>query len=147
MTLITSHESAAHPQQHRTKGQAPLALILRLVDARARHDVDAALACYEPDAIVVDQYGRTNTGAAAIKAFIETVMILPLVFTHRSIVQAHDVAIHYSQWTIALPDDGSGATELTGRTTDVLRKQPGGSWLIAIDNPYGTAILQTAPNL
>ncbi len=123
------------------KSQTPSELILNLIDARARRDLDAALACYEPDAVVVDQSGKTTMGTEAIKAFTAGVMALPLVFTHRRIVQGRDVAIHYSQWKLVVPTKGGGTTELTGRTTDVFRQQSDGTWLVAIDNPYGSVIL------
>jgi ketosteroid isomerase-like protein len=142
MTINIDEKSAS--QAGHIKNQSPLALILTLIDARARHDIDVALACYEPHAVVVDQSGKTSTGTLAIKLFTETVMNLPLVFTDRSIVQAHDVAIHYSQWTITVPNWDGETKELTGRTTDVIRKQDDGNWLIAIDNPYGTAILDAS---
>ncbi|MGY2293789.1 YybH family protein [Pseudomonas sp. SDO528_S397] len=142
MTFDINGESSS---QVHVKNQTPLALILNLIDARARHDVDSALACYESSAVVVDQSGKVSTGALVIKAFTETVMKLPLVFTHRNIVQAHNVAIHYSHWTISVSREDGETTELTGRTTDVLRKQLDGRWLISIDNPYGTAILDAIP--
>ena len=31
--------------------------------------------------------------------------------------------------------------EMAGKSSDVLRRQPDGTWLIAVDNPWGTEVL------
>ena len=30
---------------------------------------------------------------------------------------------------------------MSGRSSDILRRQPDGNWLIALDNPWGTDIV------
>ena len=43
----------------------------------------------------------------------------------------------FSDWTLSAADPDGNAIELAGRTSDVARRQPNGSWLMMIDNPWG----------
>ena len=113
----------------------PAALMTALLAARSAGDLAAATACYEPDAHVVAQPGRVLAGSEGVRAFNASAMGLPLKFHERRIVEAEGVALHLSRWTLAA-EDGTASAE--GVTTDVLLRQPDGSWLVAIDNPWGT---------
>ena len=115
----------------------PLDTISYLVAARSRGDIEAALACYELNATVVMEPGKFATGEDAIKTFTQATISLPVIFGDREIVEAEDIALHVSQWTLR-PTDGP---EIAGRRTDVLRRQTDGNWLLAIDNPWGSALL------
>ena len=116
----------------------PLDTISYLLDVRSRGDIEAALTCYEPNATVVTEPGKLATGKDAIRAFIQATISLPIIFGDREIVEAKDIALHVSQWALR-PTDGP---EIAGRTTDVLRRQPDGNWLLAIDNPWGRSLLE-----
>ena len=115
----------------------PLDTISYLLAARSRGDIKAALACYEPNATVVMGPGKFASGEDAIKAFTQATISLLVIFGDREIVEAEDIALHVSQWTLR-PTDGP---EIAGRTTDVLRRQPDGNWLLAVDNPWGSSLL------
>lgn len=49
------------------------------------------------------------------------------------------------QWRLQGTAQDGTAFDLSGRTADVLRRQPDGGWLMAIDNPYGTDLLPAGP--
>lgn len=115
----------------------PLDTITYLLAARARGDVASALSCYEPGATVVMQPSVFCNGEDAVRGFTEATISLSITYGDRKIVEAGDIALHISQWTLR-PDNGS---EITGRTTDILRRQPDGKWLLVIDNPWGGALL------
>ncbi|HAF12136.1 MAG TPA: hypothetical protein DCK99_00285 [Blastocatellia bacterium] len=40
-------------------------------------------------------------------------------------------------WTLTGTDPSGGAVEMAGQTSDVVRRQPEGTWLLVIDIPYG----------
>lgn len=125
----------------------PLATITRLVSAKQVGDVEVAVAAYEPTATIVPQPGRTASDESAIRAFTEAAIGLSLSFSFadRQIIVVDDVAVHFSKWSTT-DDDGSGHDQrLTGWTVDVLRSQPDGSWLLAIDNPWAAAMLAPEP--
>jgi ketosteroid isomerase-like protein len=115
----------------------PLDTIFHLLAARSRGDLTAALNCYEANATVVREPGKFACGETAVKTFIEATIALPITFGEHAIVEAEDIALHFSQWTIRRAD----GSEIVGRTTDVLRRQPDGNWLLAIDNPWGSSLL------
>ena len=123
----------------------PLATIMTVIDARQRGDVEAAVAAYEPTATVVLRPGQTASGESAIRAFTEAAIGLSLSFSDRRIISGDDVALHFSKWS-ATAEEGSGHERgMTGWTADVLRCQPDGSWLLAIDNPWAAAMLAPKP--
>ena len=115
----------------------PLETMIRLTEARGRKDMAAALACYEPGATVVVEPGKIASGDAAVEAFTAGTMDLPIAFGAHQIVEAGDVALHLGRWTLSPP----GAQEITGCTTDVLRRQLDGRWLLVVDNAWGTGLV------
>ncbi|MFD4787871.1 nuclear transport factor 2 family protein [Streptomyces sp. NPDC058459] len=118
----------------------PLATMRSLLAARSEGDTGRAVSCYEPDAVVVtDADGTRASGPEAVRAFVEATSRIPLIFGDRGVVSHEQVALHHSEWRLEL-DSGT----VVGRTSDLLRKQPNGDWLIAVDNPYGTRILDTS---
>lgn len=116
--------------------RTPIDTILRLLEARATGKLAMAVACYEPHATVVAQPGQSGSGEDAIKSFTEATSALPITFSERTIIEAGDIALHVSGWTIR----STGSLPISGRTADVLRRQEDGRWLIAIDNPWGTTL-------
>ncbi|MGY2800270.1 uncharacterized protein (TIGR02246 family) [Ewingella americana] len=114
----------------------PASLIEYLMQARARRDIDAVLACYEPDATLVLQSGETEQGLDAIRIFSEKVMDLPLQFSDRKFIQGSGITVHNSNWKLSLPKEEGELEEITGKTVDIIRQQVDGSWLLAIDNPW-----------
>ena len=58
--------------------------------------------------------------------------------TGRTVIENGDLALHHCSWRAEGPTGSDGAS---GRAADALRRQPDGSWLVIIDNPWGTALL------
>ena len=112
---------------------SPLESIEALVRARARGDIDAAFACYEPGATVVTEAGELATGELATRRFITAAAAVPLVFGARQVIEGSGVALHCARWTIR------GQTA-SGCTADILRRGSDGTWRIAVDNAWGVAV-------
>jgi uncharacterized protein (TIGR02246 family) len=101
-------------------------------------DVEALIALYEPDAVlVVDD--REVIGHESIRKALESFVTRRgwMTLETRAIVQSpQGLAVLHGGWTIE-PPMGMGARIATrGLSTEVVRKQPDGTWLFVIDNPY-----------
>ncbi|GAA5128656.1 YybH family protein [Pseudonocardia adelaidensis] len=104
-------------------------------------DIDGLVALYEPGATVIPQPGNPVTGHAAIREALGGFLALHGQFQLRTdaVVECGDIAVGYGSWTLKGGTDPDGNTvNLEGRATDVMRKQPDGSWLDVIDDPYSS---------
>ena len=110
----------------------PADAIAAMIAARAKNDVDAAMACYAPGATIVASPGKTLTGEEAIRSHIALARSLRLWFRRHDYVVSGETALHLSQFAVHEGDK----VVYEGRTADVLRRQADGGWLIAIDNPW-----------
>ena len=56
-------------------------------------------------------------------------------------IEAEGVALYIGRWSLNGTDPAGNAVAMGGESTDVLRRQQDGRWLIALDNPWGAQIL------
>ncbi|WP_217559243.1 DUF4440 domain-containing protein [Streptomyces sp. GbtcB6] len=119
-----------------------LTLITTLVDARDAGDIDAVLACYEPDATIVTQSGDILSGMQGARTAAENFIALKpeLIVDHRKIIEGETVSLHLMRWRLRGTAPDGTVLEASGCTADVCRKQADGGWLLAIDNPWGTDV-------
>ena len=105
----------------------------------AAKDADALVALYEPDAAFTPQPGQVVAGQAAIREAIGGFLSLDAEFNMQAgtVIEAGDIALLISKWTLKGSDPNGAAVDLAGQTADVVRRQADGTWLIVIDNPYG----------
>ena len=94
-------------------------------------DVEAILALYEPSAVLVTG-GKSVTGRDGIrdayKVFLSSGARIKL--DTRTIVESGEgLAVLHGAWSLGSPS----ATQ--GLSTEVVRRQPDGSWMFVIDNP------------
>lgn len=94
-------------------------------------DLEAVMALYEPGAAFQPQSGEVHSGIDAIRQEMApfAAMKPDLNVEVEKVILAGDIALVYSRWSMSKPDPGSG------RTVEVARKQPDGTWLYAIDDP------------
>jgi uncharacterized protein (TIGR02246 family) len=121
----------------------PALLFDAVVKSRNEGDIETYLACYEPDATIVMQPGAVASGEEGLRGFFNFFASLKPTFTviHREFIEGSKVTLHMSQWTLTGTDGTGTAIAWNGRTTDVLRKQDDGNWLVSLDNPWGTSLL------
>ena len=102
-------------------------------------DIDGIMAMYEPSACLVPEPGQVLQGAAAIREGIAGFIAMKPTMNVESetVVQADDVAIVYTKWSLSGTGPDGGAVNMNGQATDVMRRQPDGTWLCVIDNPFG----------
>ena len=112
--------------------------------AVATGDIEAILATFETNAVLISQPGMQAEGKAALRgAFMHfTAMAPKITVTSHEIIQAGDIAVHQSTWKMSAKAPDGNNFEQTGFSTVVLRKQSDGRWLMVIDNPFGDGLLQ-----
>ncbi|KOV91072.1 MULTISPECIES: YybH family protein [unclassified Streptomyces] len=103
-------------------------------------DAESVNAHYTEAGIIVWEKGNPVSGAdrrAAITEFLATMQ--PHIETEvREAYVTGDTALLVVDWTMEVNTaSGAGREHLRGVGLDVLRKQADGSWLYAVDDPFG----------
>lgn len=121
----------------------PLDTVNDLTAAINRGDLDSAVNLYEPDAVLVAQPGQIARGRAAIREALAAFVSLKPTLRGQAqqIVESGDIVLYCSRWTLTGTSPDGNKVEMGGVSSDVLRRQPDGRWLITIDNPWGTSIV------
>jgi uncharacterized protein (TIGR02246 family) len=100
-------------------------------------DLDGLTNLYEPECVGGDIDGGAIHGRDQMKAFLtgflETVQSLES--ETRKVHSRGDVALLSSDWRAVLRMSDGHIVTSTGRSAEVARRQPDGSWLFAIDDP------------
>jgi uncharacterized protein (TIGR02246 family) len=114
-------------------GEEPEAIHQRVMDGFNAADVEALVALYEPDATMVVPDGvavghdQIRENWAGLCSFGATMQL-----TTRYCLVNGDLALLRNDYVVAAPD-----LELAGSTSEVVRRQPDGTWLYVIDHPFG----------
>lgn len=121
----------------------PIDTVKSLLEAINKGETDAALNLYEPDAVFVVQPGKIERGKDAIRVALEGFISLrpSLKGEATKVVEAGDIALYCSRWTLVGTSPDGKRVEMNGISSDVLRRQTDGRWLVAVDNPWGTSIV------
>jgi uncharacterized protein (TIGR02246 family) len=119
--------------------KSPAELLAALTKAVSSHDLDSVVALYEPDAVFVlpkDQGGEARGKEAIGQAIAQFLALKPTLTTNiTTTVEAGGVALLLGEWTL----DGTGPDgplNMGGKFRDIVRRQPDGSWLYVVDNPF-----------
>jgi len=123
--------------------QSPVDTVHRLVAAINAGNLDAAVALYEPSGVLLSPEGAPARGTAELRAALGGFIAMkPKLQTQAErVFESGDIALYLSRWSLQGTDPGGKPIALAGESTDVLRRQAGGNWLIAIDNPWGVKTL------
>jgi ketosteroid isomerase-like protein len=110
-----------------------------LSEAYNAGDLEAMLSLYDPKAAFVIKPSRVTESPAELRAAIQHFIALRghLTVNPDSFVRSDNVVLVLGTFTLSGRRGDGTPFERASRFADVLRRQPDGSWLIAIDNPYG----------
>jgi len=140
----THHKTNASISEKKSHASKPEDRINLLLTAVNQGNLEAVMACYEPGATLVVEPGKLATGTQAIREAFAGYIAMKILITPESqkIIQTSDTALFISKWkATGVAADGS-AVQMEGTSSDVLRRQADGQWLIAIDNPFGVTVLK-----
>jgi len=121
----------------------PIQTVNELVQGINAGDLNLAVAAYENDAILMAQPGVTARGTSQIREALSgfIAMKAQLRSEAQQVIENQDVALYIGRWSLNGTDPSGKPVSMGGESTDVLRRQPDGRWLIALDNPWGAQIL------
>ncbi len=106
-------------------------------------DLAGAVSCFDGEAVYIPTIGSIARGTAEIRAGMEMLCSMkPNLQAKRSVAYiVGDLASWVDEWHLqaTLPD--GTALNMTGVSSDILKRQPDGIWVYLVDNPYGAAAL------
>ena len=110
-----------------------------LSEAHNAGDLEALVALYEPKAAFVIKPGRVTESPAELRGAMQHLVALRgrLTVNPRTFIRSDDLVLVLGTFTLSGRRGDGTAFERTSKFADVLRRQPDGHWLVAIDNPYG----------
>jgi uncharacterized protein (TIGR02246 family) len=98
------------------------------------------VALYEPDSVVVSEPGGdVVSGLPALKENLRGYLSFggQIDLRLQRCIRSTNLAILYSSWTMNGQAPDGSEVSMKGLTSDVVRRQEDGTWLVAIDNPFG----------
>jgi uncharacterized protein (TIGR02246 family) len=101
-------------------------------------DLESMLALYDPRAVFVIKPGRVTDGPAELRAALQRLIELRgrLTVNPSSFVRADDIVLVLGRYTLSGRRRDGTPFELASRFADVVRRQPDGRWLLAVDNGF-----------
>ena len=124
------------------RATSPAQLLELFTGYFAAGDISSLVSMYEETATLVPQPGEAVSGKGAIREALMVFIELRGEFEmkHGYVFESGDTALLIGAWTLKNGVDAAGNdVSLSGVTSDVVRRQPDGSWLYVIDNPWGAA--------
>ncbi|MHA3700545.1 YybH family protein [Jatrophihabitans sp. YIM 134969] len=133
--------TTSSPTTEIAPASAPGDLTRRWADAFNAGDLPALMSMYEPDAVLVPGPGADPVrGHAAIEASLQWFLGLggTLRFTTRFWLVEGDLALGSVAFVMDDGRDQNGdPVDLRGSTSELIRRQPDGSWKYVVDHPFG----------
>lgn len=110
-------------------------------EALSAGDLDGALAMYEDDACYADGHGIVARGSEQIRAALaELIALQPTLTCHEiDVVENGDIAVLRARWTFSGTSLSGDPFESHGRSIEVVRRRPDGTWRFTIDLPSGAS--------
>jgi uncharacterized protein (TIGR02246 family) len=102
-------------------------------------DLEALMKLYEPEATLTPEPGKVVAGASAIREALSGFLAAKprMTIANKVLAQTGDIALVTAQWQLSGTGPDGKPMMLSGQSVEVCRRQADGSWLFAIDTPWG----------
>ena len=119
--------------------KTPEAIDTLFANALNAGDLEALVALYEPNASLMPSPGNVVSGAAAIREALAGFLAAKpsMTLTARTLSQTGEIALVSAAWQLSMTGEDGTPAQMSGRSVEVVRRQPDGRWLFAIDFPFG----------
>jgi uncharacterized protein (TIGR02246 family) len=101
-------------------------------------NLDALMELYEPDAVFISAPGVVHRGLAEIRTSVANGLFAlePKIQTRvLAIHEADDIALVIVEWNLQGKAPNGSEVSQSGKSSDVLRRKPDGSFRVLIDHP------------
>jgi uncharacterized protein (TIGR02246 family) len=119
---------------------SPADIISLFANAMGEGRLDDAMALYEEDAVFIAQPGAEPvTGKDTIRAVLAQFAELRPSFMSdiRKVIEAGGVATVLNSWQLVGTAPDGSPVQMSGMSTDVMRRRADGTWGVLIDDPWG----------
>ena len=102
-------------------------------------DLEALMRLYEPQAALRPAPDQLVQGHAAIRAALSGFIAMKptIELAPKVLGQSNDIALITANWTLKGTGADGNPMQMSGRSTEVARRQADGTWLFVIDTPWG----------
>ena len=123
-----------------SKKMTPEEVLNSVTEGINARDLDSLMTLYEPLACFASQPGQLAKSPAdireSLRSFID--MYGKLNLNVKRVINASDIALVTTEWSFSGTGSDGKHVDIIGKSADVLRQQPDGTWRFVIDNPWGT---------
>lgn len=102
-------------------------------------DIANLLALYEPEGILISPRGGREQGVDRIRATLEDLLRLQGTMISKNVycIPFENIALLRAHFILHATNPDGSPMQLEGHTSEIVRKQPDGSWLYIVDHPFG----------
>jgi ketosteroid isomerase-like protein len=118
----------------------PEELLNKQVQEFNKGNISFLMTLYEKDACFVPRPGEVVRDLDSIRRGLQDIIDMggKLEAKVKRVLQANNLALVITEWSIGGVQPKGKPIKLTGRGTVVFRRQSDDSWLIVLENPWGT---------
>lgn len=101
-------------------------------------DLEGTVALYEAGATLVASDAGPQVGHDAIRAYLAGLIALAPTIDMgavRTVALGDDLAVLHHDWHATFKDPNGQPVQMTGKATEIVRRQKDGSWLFLFDDP------------
>jgi ketosteroid isomerase-like protein len=117
----------------------PEDLLNSQVEEFNKRNISFLMTLYEKDVCFASKSEQVVKDPESIRRTLQSFIDMGTKLEARvkRVLQANDLALLITEWTINGTEPDGKPINLTGRGTVVLRRQSDGVWLMVIENPWG----------
>ena len=101
--------------------------------------LDNLLALYEPDAVLIQPNGNPLRGTEQIRIELENLLRQKGRMESRNVycIRFEDIALLRGHFVLHAEGPDGSPIRMEARTSEIVRRQPDGSWRYIVDHPFG----------
>lgn len=143
LLCITTLSMNAQSKKMTDEQQNVLNVIVSMTEAFQNKDIETVMSCYEPNAVVVFEPESPISNAVILKEMFTGASMMNPIFTYsgHEVFITGNLATHIAPWKMVATAPDGNQIEQKGLSIAVLRKQENGKWLMVLDNPNGSFLL------